>query len=324
MNSVAGTNASIAINKASQAAFFRLTYGNLGKYILTNMLPNWDGHYQLDNANIPSNTAVTNISDATYTWAILIGSNAFTMVADNENSGNSDNGAYSTANNKSRSEMYVPLHVYTNGQLNLAGTHISYVIPQLTGYGTNNNPYWIMQIYGPSGRPMCFVGLHPAYGGQAGIPYLGVYTNMQFSGVTAGEIEYAFKLVGSPFTAIGDIRSNGGFTLWGNFDFSTNAVASATVQIIPAASTATVFQASCPLAMQSVTNHFSDGQEIFLKFGSYNGGGLHHHAKVVVNYFDVWSSAPLPALPVLGPGTYYIPALQHRISAGNYNNLGIN
>ena len=324
INSTAVTNIVVPIGFTNQAVFFQMSYGCYASCYLTNMVTNWDGHYQLDNANVPASNSVTNISDSTYTWEIFQGSNGFTFVADNENSGNFDNGSYSTSNNKSRAELYVPFHSYTNSQPNAAYAHINYVIPPTTDYGTNNNPYWFMQIYGPSGKPMCFVGMHPAYGSQAGIPYLGIYTNMQANGTSSGEIEYAFNLVSPPGTAIGDMRSSTGFALWVNFDFSTNAAKSITAQITPMANTNNVYQASCPLPMQSVTNAFADGTTLYLKFGSYNGGGTHHHAKVFVSYFDLWSTHPLPLVPVRGIGNYYIPALQRQISAGNYNNLGIN
>lgn len=324
LSSTAVTNMIVPIGLTNQAVFFQMTYGCYASFFLTNMLTNWDGHYQLDNANVPGSNAVTNISDITYTWAIIHGTNGFTLVADNENSGNSDNGSYSTSNNKSRAELYVPFHTYTNGQPNTAYAQINYIIPPTTDYGTNNNPYWFMQIYGPSGKPMCFVGMHPAYGSQAGIPYLGVYTNMQANGSAAGEIEYAFNLVNPPGTAIGDIRSTNGFMLWVNFDFSTNATKSVVAQITPMANTNNVYQAACPIPMQSVTNDFADGTTLYLKFGSYNGGGTHHHAKVFVSYFDMWSTQPLPVVPVRGIGNYYIPALQRQISAGNYNHLGVN
>jgi hypothetical protein len=75
--------------------------------------------------------------------------------------------------------------------------------------------------------------------------------------------------------------------------------------------------------MQSTLNPFSDGTKFYLKFGSYNAGGTHHHAKVFVSYFDMLSETPFPPTPVRGVGVYYIPALQRQISAGNYNNLSI-
>jgi len=324
LNSTAVTNVVVPTTLTNPAVFFRMSYGSYSGYYLTNMLAHWDGHYQLDNANLPASNAVTNISDSTYTWEILHGTNGFTFIADNETSGNFDNGSYSTSNNKSRAELYVPYHTYTNGQPNAAYAHINYIIPPTTDYGTNNNPYWFLQIYGPGGKPMCFIGMHPAYGGAAGIPYLGVYTNMQANGTSSGEIEYAFNLLSPPGTAIGDIRSNTGFLLWVNFDFSTNVTKSVTAQIVPLANTNNIYQASCPLPMLSVTNAFTDGTTLYLKFGSYNGGGTHHHAKVFVSYFDLWSTHPLPLIPVRGIGNYYIPALQRQNSAGNYNNLGVN
>lgn len=323
-NSMASNNATIPINPANPSVFFRLTYGDFMNFYMPNMMSYWDGHYQLDNANIPINNTVTTINDSTYTWGITRGSNAFTLVVDNEGSGNSDNGTYSAANNKSRAELYIPLQFYTNGLANTAYVHINYIIPPLTDYGTNNNPYWIMQIYYVTGKPMCFVGMHPAYGGQGGTPYLGVYTNMQADGTSAGETESAFTLVNTPHTAIGDMRSSSGFTLSLNLNFATNATTSVTAQIIPAANPGNVYQATCASLMQSPSNPFTNGAEMFLKFGSYNGGGTHHHAKVSVNYFDIWTGTPIPTIPVKGAGNYYIPALQRQISAGNYNNLNIN
>jgi len=322
-NSVSTTNLTIPVNPANPAVFYRLSYGNFLGYYLTNMMSYWDGHYELDNANVPASNTITNISNSTYTWAIFLESNGFGFVADNEMSGNSDVGTYSTSNNKSRAELYVPLHSYTNGLANNAAAHIDYIIPPQTDYGTNNNPYWFMQIYGPNGKPMCFVSLHPAYGGQPGIPYLGVYTNMQANGAASGEIEYPFNLVNPPGTAIGDMRSASGFRLSLSWDFATNATTSVKAQITPVSSPGSVYQASCPLAMQSPANGFTNGTTLYLKFGSYNGGGTHHHAKVFVSYFDVWSTSPIPMVPVRGVGNYYLPALQRQLSAGNYNNLGV-
>ena len=90
-----------------------------------------------------------------------------------------------------------------------------------------------------------------------------------------------------------------------------------------ATSPSNVYQAACSVPMQSDLNSFTNGTKFFLKFGSYNAGGTHHHAKVCVSYFDMWSETPFPATPVRGVGVYYIPALQRQISAGNYNNLSI-
>jgi autotransporter-associated beta strand protein len=318
-NSVGGTNLNFAINKANAAVFYRLTYGDYGNYCLTNMLTNWDGHYELANTNVPPSNSQSGISDAYYTWKILRNTNSYTMIVDNEHSSQ----VTATNDPKSRSELYIPLHLFTNGVQNTVTYHINYVIPPLTDYGSNNSPFWAMQIYHASKKPMIFLGLAAPYQGTAGQPSLGVYTNMQTDGTTTGATQYNFKLINAPYTTLGDIRSTNGFILSVNVDFNTNAATSVTAQIVPVASPANIYQASCSIPLQSRVMPFTNHTEMYLKFGSYNAGGLHHHAKVAVSWFDVWSSAPLPSQPVLGTGNYYVPALQRQISAGNYDNLNI-
>ena len=319
-NSVSGTNLNFAITKTNAAVFYKLTYGSYGNYYLTNMLTNWDGHYELANTNIPPGNSQSGISDSYYTWKILRNTNSISLIVDNEQSSQ----ATATNDPKSRAELYIPLHLFTNGAQNTVAFHISYTIPPLTDYGSNNTPFWAMQIYHASGRPMIFLGLAAPYQGVAGQPSLGVYTNMQTDGTTTGATQYNFKLVSSPYTTLNDIRSTNRFLLSVVANFNTNAPTSVTAQIIPSASPANVYQATCTIPLQSSVAAFTNGTEMYLKFGSYNAGGLHHHAKVTVNWFDVWSSAPFPAWPVRGNGVYYIPALQRQTSAGNYDGLNIN
>ena len=320
MSSVTGTNTTVVINRTNSAVFFRLTYGNLGKYALTNMLTNWDGHYELANTNVPPSNSQSGISDSYYTWQILRNTNSFSMIVDNEQSGQ----VTATNDPKSRAELYIPLHLFTNGVPNLATYHINYIIPPLTDYGSNNTPFWAMQIYHASGKPMIFFSLSAPYQGINGQPSLGVYTNMQTDGTTTGVIQYKFYQVNPPYYSLADIRSTNSFTLSVVVDFNTNAATSVTAQIIPSTDPTNIYQATCNIPLQSTVAPFTNHTEMYLKFGSYNAGGLHHHAKVTVSYFDIWSSAPFPTQPVRGTGTYYIPALQRQISAGNYNNLGIN
>jgi hypothetical protein len=146
---------------------------------------------------------------------------------------------------------------------------------------------------------------------------------MQADGTAAGEVSSNFSLTGPPYTALGDIRSTNGFTLSVNMDFDADATTSMTAQITLAANPTNVYQATCSVPMQSPLNSFTNGTKLFLKFGSYNAGGTHHHAQVFVSYFDMLSETPFPTTPVRGVGVYYIPALQRQISAGNYNNLSI-
>jgi len=310
-----GTNVSIPINPTNPAVFFRLSSGYYVNYSLTNMLTNWDGHYELGNGNVPGSNAITNLSDSTYTWAITRGSNAFNFIVDNEGSGPIlTNGV----DLKSRAELYVPMHFYTNGQPNTLCAHINYVIPPVTDYGSNNNPYWVMQVYHPTGKPMCLVSLD-----STGIPGMGVYTYMQADGTSSGEISTPFNLINPPYTPLGDVRSGSGFTLMLKLDFNADATTSMVAQITLASNPGKVYQAACSVPMQSALNPFTDGSEFYLKFGSYNAGGAHHHAKVSVSYFDMYSETPFPGTPVRGVGTYYIPALQRQSSAGNYNHLNI-
>ena len=318
-NSVAGTNLNFAISKTNAAVFYKLTYGNYGNYYLTNMLTNWDGHYELANTNVPPSNSQAGISDAYYTWKILRNTNSYSMIVDNEQSSQ----VTATNDPKSRSELYIPLHLFTNGVQNSVTYHINYVIPPLTDYGSNNTPFWTMQIYHASGKPMIFLGLAAPYQGLAGQPSLGVYTNMQTDGTTTGEVGYKFYSVNPPYSALGDIRSTNSFILSVAVDFNTNAATSVTAQITPSASPTNIYQAICNIPLQSTSAPFTNHTEMYLKFGSYNAGGLHHHAKVTVNWFDVWSSAPLPTWPVRGVGVYYIPALQRQTSAGNYDGLSI-
>ena len=309
------TNMNFPVDPANPAVFFRLSSGYFGSHNLASMLTNWDGHYELANTNVPSSAAITNISDKTYTWSILHGSNGFGFVVDNDGSGPIlTNGV----DLKSRAELYVPMHYYTNGQPNIVCGHIHYVIPPVTGYGSNNNPYWIMQVYHPNGKPMCLLSLD-----SSGKPSIGVYTFMQSDGTAAGEISAPFTLLTPPYSSLGDVRSTNGFTFAFKLDFSSITTASMTAQITTSANPGNVYQAICSVPMQSTLNPFPDGTEFYLKFGSYNAGGTHHHAQVWVNGFDLWSLTPFPANPVRGVGVYYIPALQRQVSAGNYDNLSI-
>ena len=314
-NSSGATNVSIPLNQMNPAVFFRLSSGYYASYNLTNMLTNWDGHYELGNTNIPTSKALTNISDTAYTWAIIRGSNAFSFVVDNEGSGPIQTNGVDL---KSRAELYVPMHYYTNGQPNRVQARINYVIPTLTDYGSNNNPYWVMQVYHPTGKPMCLLSLD-----GAGTPAIGVYTYMQADGTAAGEVSTPFTLVNAPYTALGDVRSTNGFVFSFQLDFNSDATTSMAAQITLASDPTNVYQAVFSVPMQSALNPFTDGSEFYLKFGSYNAGGTHHHAKVTVGAFDMWSETPFPVTPVRGVGTYYIPALQRQTSAGNYNNLSI-
>ena len=147
---------------------------------------------------------------------------------------------------------------------------------------------------------------------------------MQTDGTTTGATQYNFRLINSPYTTLNDVRSTNSFLLSVVADFNTNAATSVVAQIIPSANPANIYQASCSIPLQSTISPFTNGTEMYLKFGSYNAGGLHHHAKVTVSWFDIWSSAPQPVNPVRSAGIYYIPALQRQISAGNYDNLGLN
>ena len=314
-NRPSATNASIPINSTNPSVFFRLSSGYYVSYSLTNMLTNWDGHYELANTNVPTSNTITNISDGTYTWAILRKTNGFCFIVDNEHS---DQVQPDGTDPKSRSELYVPMHNYTNGQPNSVAARINFIIPPITDYGSNNNPYWVMQVYHQTGKPMCFLNLD-----GSGKPSLGVYTLMQSDGTAAGEISSNFNLTRPPYTALGDIRSTNGFTLSVNMDFDADATTSMTAQITLAANPTNVYQATCSVPMQSSLNSFTNGTKLFLKFGTYNAGGTHHHAQVFVSYFDMLSETPFPATPVRGVGVYYIPALQRQTSAGNYNNLSI-
>ena len=314
-NPSGGTNFIIPIGKTNPSVFFRLSSGYYASYNLTNMLTNWDGHYELADTNVPASNAITNISDTTYTWAILRGSDNFSFIVDNEGSGPvQTNGVDS----KSRSELYVPMHFYTNGQPNTVCGHIHYVIPPVTDFGSNNNPYWVMQVYHPTGKPMCLLSLD-----GNGVPGLGVYTYMQADGTAAGEISTPFALTTPPYTTLGDVRSTNGFTLAFKMDFAADSTNSLTAQITLNASPTNVYSATCAVPMQSSLVPFTDGSEFYLKFGSYNAGGAHHHAKVSVSTFDLWSETPFPVTPVRGVGVYYIPALQRQTNAGNYNHLNI-
>ena len=314
-NPASATNVSIPINRTNPAVFFRLSSGYFVSYTLTNMLTNWDGHYELGNTNVPASKTITNISDSTYTWAILRGTNGFSFIVDNEHS---DQVQPDGTDPKSRSELYIPMHCYTNGQPNTVSAHINYLIPPVTDYGSNNNPYWVMQVYHQTGKPMCYLNVD-----GTGKPSLGVYTYMQADGTAAGGVSSAFNLVNPPHTTLGDVRSTNGFTLSVKMDFDADATTSMTAQIALASNPNNVYQATCSVPMQSALNSFPDGTKFYLKFGSYNAGGTHHHAKIFVSCFDMWSETPFPVTPVRGVGVYYIPALQHQISAGNYNNLSI-
>ena len=314
-NPSGGTNFIIPINKTNPSVFFRLSSGYYASYNLTNMLTNWDGHYELADTNVPASNALTNPSDSTYTWAILRGSNGFSFIVDNEGSGPVQTNGVDL---KSRAELYVPMHCYTNGQANTVCGHIHYVIPPVTDYGSNNNPYWVMQVYHPTGKPMCLLSFD-----GTGVPSTGVYTYMQADGTAAGEISTPFTLTAPPYTALGDVRSTNGFTLAFKMDFSADTTSSLTAQITLNASPTNVYSATCSVPMQSSLVPFTDGSEFYLKFGSYNAGGAHHHAKVSVSAFDLWSETPFPVTPVRGVGVYYIPALQRQTNAGNYNHLNI-